>query len=871
MSVSGMGYDRRKSRGIEIKYKASPTGKMFHRDDTRHRGVLGPVGSGKSSMCVMEIFLRAMAQEASPDGIRRTRWAVIRNCFDDQTEVLTESRGWVLFKDLLEGEPVAIMGNDGEFLFAEPTYYYKAPYSGEMVCYRGEGIDFCVTPDHKLYLSKVYGRRKEWLPYDFVKAHEVYGSHRKYRGIRVAESVGGDDSGFSEDWFEFFGYWYAEGSAFVTKEGARRVCLTTLADQDYVIDLLDRCDIGWRLNDGKNYMLRISDIPDSVFDMFVSAGKSFEKWVPLWVKDAPAGHLWAFIHGHEVGDGAHAATGVKVALTSSRRLADDLQEMATRAGGAANIRLSGPPPGHDYETSWHTNHQCYSVTYTKPLKYRPYLSKWGWSKKWYDGTVYCVEVPGHRLLVRRGGVTHFNSQTYNELVSTTIKTFREWFMEPLCVYRADKPLSARLRLPLSDGTRVDCEVIFLACDRKEDAGKFRSLEITGAWINEASEIREKEVMELIDVRCGRYPPRWEDIETGEKVGGATWHGLIADTNAPDDEHWWYELAEVERPDNWKFFYQPPAVLLAPGSTPQRPVYVPNEGQSPEYPAAENVENISAGWQYYMDQTVGKPYEHIKVFLMAQYGTISYGKAVYPTYNDQVHFALNRLDGEGNAKDVAVHGGLPLLLGWDFGVQFSACVIAQLSLRGQLRLVKEFIGVDMGIRQFADNVVSPYLKNNYMGMRIHSWGDPAGASRSATDEKTCIQILNECGIPTKPCHTNSPVARQEAVRYFLAKMIDGEPGLLVGSGCETIRKGFQGRYCFKKSSVSFGETYTGEVLKNEFSHPHDAVQYIAVSIMNEQGIREIGANRLEMQNRYPGVHMPQEHSSFHSSLDMRGYF
>ena len=49
------------------------------KDDSFFRGVRGPVGSGKSVSCCIEIFRRAAKQEPSPDGKRKSRWAVIRN------------------------------------------------------------------------------------------------------------------------------------------------------------------------------------------------------------------------------------------------------------------------------------------------------------------------------------------------------------------------------------------------------------------------------------------------------------------------------------------------------------------------------------------------------------------------------------------------------------------------------------------------------------------------------------------------------------------------------------------------------------------------------------------------------------------------
>lgn len=49
--------------------------------DAFFRGLMGPFGSGKSSGCVMEIPQRGVAQARGPDGVRRSRWAVIRNSY----------------------------------------------------------------------------------------------------------------------------------------------------------------------------------------------------------------------------------------------------------------------------------------------------------------------------------------------------------------------------------------------------------------------------------------------------------------------------------------------------------------------------------------------------------------------------------------------------------------------------------------------------------------------------------------------------------------------------------------------------------------------------------------------------------------------
>ena len=58
---------------------AGPTIDAFHLSDAFVKMLLGPIGSGKSSAACMEILMRAAAQNKGPDGVRRSRWAIIRN------------------------------------------------------------------------------------------------------------------------------------------------------------------------------------------------------------------------------------------------------------------------------------------------------------------------------------------------------------------------------------------------------------------------------------------------------------------------------------------------------------------------------------------------------------------------------------------------------------------------------------------------------------------------------------------------------------------------------------------------------------------------------------------------------------------------
>lgn len=51
------------------------------RSDATIRAIMGPFGSGKSTMCVIELLRRAREQAPNSSGVRCTRWVVVRNTY----------------------------------------------------------------------------------------------------------------------------------------------------------------------------------------------------------------------------------------------------------------------------------------------------------------------------------------------------------------------------------------------------------------------------------------------------------------------------------------------------------------------------------------------------------------------------------------------------------------------------------------------------------------------------------------------------------------------------------------------------------------------------------------------------------------------
>jgi len=416
----------------------------------------------------------------------------------------------------------------------------------------------------------------------------------------------------------------------------------------------------------------------------------------------------------------------------------------------------------------------------------------------------CVEIVARALRQRasKDGIRRSRwliiRNTYPELKSTTIKTWETWFPSNVAPIKWDTPITSTMNIhDIGDGTRMELEVLFMALDRPTETGKLRSLELTGAWINEASEI-PKEIFDMVTQRVGRFPSKLQ--------GGPSWSGIILDTNPPDDDHWYFKVAEEERPESFKFYRQPGGLYK------EGDVFKPN-------PDAENIMNLPDGHNYYLRQCASKTDDWINVFLLGNYGTTSDGKPVYPEYNDKIHCL---------EKNVEAERGLPIVLGWDFGLT-PACVIMQVTARGKTIILDECVSEDMGIRQFANEIVKPLLVNKYGGFTVYSAGDPAGNIRAQTDERTCLQELLEAGIATEPAPTNDFIPRREAVAFFLTRMSDGQPAFALNPRCTFLRKGFLGRYKYERLKVSGAARFKDRPVKDMSSHIQDALQYACLRV------------------------------------------
>jgi Terminase large subunit, T4likevirus-type, N-terminal len=80
---------------MSILYTAPPTIADFQLSEAFVRIIMGPVGSGKTTALIMEILRRGIEQRPGPDGVRRTRWAIVRQTLSQmKMTILLDMLSW---------------------------------------------------------------------------------------------------------------------------------------------------------------------------------------------------------------------------------------------------------------------------------------------------------------------------------------------------------------------------------------------------------------------------------------------------------------------------------------------------------------------------------------------------------------------------------------------------------------------------------------------------------------------------------------------------------------------------------------------------------------------------------------------------------
>ena len=323
-------------------------------------------------------------------------------CYDNKTEILTDN-GWKLFRDLNKKEEVATLNPDTNQLeYQKPRLYVDDEKHSELYYYQNRALDFAVTPNHNMWIkSRIHGKYKP--NYEFRRADKL-GHFNKIQ--RTCEWKG--KSSKSLDWFRLMGIYLAEGS--VSGKSNLFIAAVKKNEKGDIRKLLKR--MRWKFNERLDgFRLSVKDKSEFV-EYLRKFGKSYQKFVPNEIKFASKKQINEFLDWYVKGDG-RTQSGARIIWTSSKRMADDLQELFIKAGTHAIISKRDR---RDEKRRWivdhwaNVNYEEYTI-YERVKKNESYIQIRQLKKKKYDGRVYCVEVPNHILLVRRNGKPMFCGNT----------------------------------------------------------------------------------------------------------------------------------------------------------------------------------------------------------------------------------------------------------------------------------------------------------------------------------------------------------------------------------------------------------------------------------------------------------------------------
>lgn len=416
--------------------------------------------------------------------------------------------------------------------------------------------------------------------------------------------------------------------------------------------------------------------------------------------------------------------------------------------------------------------------------------------------------------------------TYPDLRRTTVRSWLECFPEQTYGrFNWAQPLTHKIRFAWPGGN-VHCDVDFLALDKPEDVRKLRSTEYTGIFWNELPFI-DKELFDEGDSRL-RYPPP-------EHGGPHPWRGMIGDANAPDEDHWLAlitgqvdfppgmtdeERRQYEWPDEWGFYMQPPAVHERLDENGGVIGYEVN-------PNAENIKNLPDG--YYQNMLRGKSKAWIDSRLRNVVTLVVDGSPVWTQFRRETHVTREPIR---PIEDYEV------VVSLDFG-RMPAAVFQQ-AVNNRVLVQYELIGNNEGAVTFAPKV-KRFLADKYPNFRVRVYGDPKGADKTQTDERTAYDVFNSVGLKVLPppgLKQNNINMRVSAVDNALMEMYDGTPRVRISPLCRTLIVGAAGRYFNEKDDQ-------GELVpcKNRYSHVCNAWEYGMIGL--GEGRRMIGQKPIEL--------------------------
>ena len=359
-------------------------------------------------------------------------------CYSEDTQVLT-TEGWKYFYEVEPWDRVYTLDDNGKVIEYPIQMIIKKEYNGPMYNYHSTQVNLSVTPDHNMWVFDAMKRSPNTKKWKFIQAKDMITSAYKFDKRGNKETLIKYDniiipsytqpngiiypelSFNNELLYELLGWWITDGGKdnytielFQTKEkGRKRI--------EY---LLKELKINYSTYNNR-YRLACPQLAHYIIDNFYKNNKdkkSYNAFVPQFIKNAATNEIEAFLRGVIGGDGTEYQDGRKIIYSSSEQFAKDLVELYFKIGKTANYYPC--PDMKKYSKSFQQTTTCYCISVCRTEIHWFDKKEKNFSIDNYNGTVYCLMLEKyHKLFVMRNGKACWCGNCYKDLTRHRFGSF----------------------------------------------------------------------------------------------------------------------------------------------------------------------------------------------------------------------------------------------------------------------------------------------------------------------------------------------------------------------------------------------------------------------------------------------------------------
>ena len=346
-------------------------------------------------------------------------------------------------------------------------------------------------------------------------------------------------------------------------------------------------------------------------------------------------------------------------------------------------------------------------------------------------TTFAIRELQAQALRNPGGSYLIARKTLPSLRDTTYKAFFQ-HTESALIKRHNKAFNT---VELVNGAQF----MFRPLD---DMEKFKSMEISGFFIDEANEIEEEMYNTLIS-------------RVRERIDGRTpFYRTIIAHNPGDDQEWIPQRFLYRKPPNHEIHFS---------STIDNAKNLP-----PDY-----IESLKATYSE----------DALERMLYGRYGKVFSGRPVFPQFAKNLHLYVRSLTPLEKA---------PIFRGIDFGYNKPACVWMQFD-EGQVRILHAIKGKEIYLEDFIKDhilkIEQEFWPNWKPGFKCFC--DPAG-SQESDKGRSSIEILQDYGIQAMYRRTKIEEGLK-AIKHFMDTTTGGVPNLLIDPRAVALIDAWKGGY------------------------------------------------------------------------------